>query len=317
MHLNPRQLEAFRAVMVTGSMTLAAEMMKISQPAVSRLIRDLEQTLQLRLFRREGNRLIPGAEAQRLFTEVDSFYQGMARVERVARDLNTVRTGTLRIASMHALGLSVVMEGVRLYSRDRPGVAVSVDVRHSLSILELASANQIDLGFVQIIGTEHPGVDIIPFPNMHAVCVLPSKHRLSRKKVIAISDLHGERLISLSRNSPLRMRIEMALDAEGVVCERPVETSLANAACSMVSGGLGLTLCDPFTATYSKYPGVVRRKVEPAIPFEFSMVLPAHQPRSKVVNDFMQVMNELFNKEILPQVGDGVTSRQRPRHRTQ
>src|SRR5476649_2047572 len=85
MQLNPRQLEAFRKVMVTGSMTIAAEMLKISQPAVSRLIKDFEQTLQVRLFRREGNRLIPGAEARRLFSEVDRFYQGIERVERVAQ----------------------------------------------------------------------------------------------------------------------------------------------------------------------------------------------------------------------------------------
>ncbi|MFA4913728.1 MAG: LysR substrate-binding domain-containing protein [Burkholderiaceae bacterium] len=302
MQLNPRQLEAFRKVMVTGSMTLAAEMLKITQPAVSRLIKDLEGTLQLRLFRREGNRLIPGAEAQRLFTEVDSFYQGIERVERVAQDLRSLRTGTLRIASMNALGLSVLGEGVRMFSNDRPGVSVSLDVRHSLSILELASANQIDIGFVQIMGTEYPGVDIIPFPDMYAVCMVPSSHTLARKKVIKIGDLEGERLISLSRNSPLRMRIEMALDAAGVNCERPIETTLAHSACCMVSGGLGLTICDPFTASYTKYAGVVRRKLEPAIPFEFSMVLPAHQPRSKVVTDFMQVMRDLFSREFLPQV---------------
>src|ERR1700743_2258747 len=100
MKLNPRQLEAFRTVMLTGSMTIAAEALQITQPAVSRLIRDLEIVLSLRLFRREGNRLIPGAEAQVLYAEVDKFYQGIERIERVAEDLATLRTGTLRIASM-------------------------------------------------------------------------------------------------------------------------------------------------------------------------------------------------------------------------
>lgn len=67
MELNPRQLDAFRKVMLTGSMTVAAERLQVSQPAVSRLIKDLEKTIGIRLFRREGNRLIPGAEAQVLF----------------------------------------------------------------------------------------------------------------------------------------------------------------------------------------------------------------------------------------------------------
>ncbi|MBV8836561.1 MAG: LysR family transcriptional regulator, partial [Alphaproteobacteria bacterium] len=71
MMLNPRQVEAFRAVMATGSVTLAATMMHVTQPAVSRLIRDLEFTLQLALFERRGNRLKPTAEANHLFAEVE------------------------------------------------------------------------------------------------------------------------------------------------------------------------------------------------------------------------------------------------------
>lgn len=300
MELNPRQLEAFRNVMVTGSMTMAAELLKISQPAVSRLIKDLEKTLAIRLFRREGNRLIPGAEAQRLFREVDRFYQGMAQVERVARDLKSVRIGSLRIASMHTLGLSLLSEGVRRFSLARPGVDISLDVRHSLGVLELTAAHQIDIGFVQMMGTEYPGVDVFPLPSVPAVCVVPRGHALTRKKSVKISDLQGESLISLSRNSPMRMRLEMALEAGGVTCRRSVDTTLAHVACSMVAGGLGLTVVDPFTAERLRNLAIVCRPLVPTVPCEFSMVLPAHQPRSKVVNDFIHVMKELFDTGFAP-----------------
>lgn len=294
MQLNPRQLEAFRNVMVSGSMTIAAELLKVSQPAVSRLIKDLETTLGMRLFRREGNRLIPGAEAQRLFREVDRFYQGMEQVERVAQDLKSVRVGTLRVASISALGLTVLTEGIRRYSVARPGVVTSLDVRPSLGILELAAANQIDIGFVGIMTAEYPGVTVLQHPSVAAVCVLPRGHALTRKKVVQLTDLQDESLISLSRNSPLRMRLEMALDAAGVTCRRPVDTTLAYVACRMVSGGLGLTVVDPFTAAYLRDLAVVCRPLLPTVPFEFSIVLPAHQPRSKVVDDFMQVMKDLL-----------------------
>ncbi|MFK4444806.1 DNA-binding transcriptional LysR family regulator [Caballeronia udeis] len=309
MQLNPRQLEAFRKVMITGSMTIAAEMLKISQPAVSRLIKDFEQTLHVRLFRREGNRLIPGAEARRLFREVDRFYQGIEQIERVAQDLKTLRTGTLRIAAMSALGLSVVTEGVRRFSRDRPGVTTSLDVRQSLGIMELTAANQVDIGFVQTMGSEYPGIDIIPFPAVEAVCMLPSDHPLARKKVIRIEDLRGQPLISLSPNSPIRMRLEMAMDAAGVTCERPVETALAHSACRMVAGGLGLTVCDPFSATYTRYPGAVCRRLTPSISYEVAMVLPTHEPRSRIVTDFMHVMQQLFKQEFLPQIDGKISSR--------
>jgi DNA-binding transcriptional LysR family regulator len=307
MQMNPRQLEAFRKVMVTGSMTIAAEMLRISQPAVSRLIKDLEQSLGLRLFRREGNRLMPGEEARRLFSEVDRFYQGIERIERVALDLKTLRTGTLRIAAMYALGLSVVTEGVRRFCADRPGVATTLSMQPSLSILEMTAANQVDIGFVQIAGTEYPGIEIIPFPPVQAVCVVPSAHPLARKKFIRLADLQGQSLISLSPNSPIRMRLEMAMEAAGVTCGRPVETTLSHSACRMVAGGLGVTVCDPFSATYIRYPGTVCRRLEPAISYEVAMVIPAHQPRSRIVTDFMQVIQELLKREYLPRIAEQIS----------
>ncbi|CAN7598254.1 LysR substrate-binding domain-containing protein [Polaromonas sp. LjRoot131] len=296
MNLNPKQLEAFRHVMVTGSMTIAAELLKVSQPAVSRLIKDLEKNLTIRLFRREGNRLLPGAEAQRLYREVDRFYQGIEQVERVAEDLKSVRIGTLRIASMHTLGLSLLTEGVRQFSLARPSIAISLDVRNSLGILELTAAHQFDIGFVQMIGSEYPGVDVFPLPTVPAVCVLPRGHPLARKKAVHITDLQDESLISLSRNSPFRMRLDMALEAAGVSCKRSVDTTLAHSACGLVAGGLGVTVTDPFTATHLRGLALVSRPLVPVVPFEFAMVLPAHQPRSKVLNDFIHVMKDLFAK---------------------
>lgn len=286
--------------MVTGSMTIAAELLKISQPAVSRHIRDLEATLGIRLFRREGNRLIPGAEAQRLFREVDRFYQGIEQVERVAQDLKSVRVGTLRVASISALGFTVVAEGLRRYADVRPGVMTSLDVRPSLGILELAAANQIDIGFVGIMTAEYPGVAVLQHPSVPAVCVLPRGHALARKKTVQISDLQGESLISLSRNSPLRMRLEMALDVASVTCPRPMDTTHAYVACRMVAGGLGMAVVDPFTAGSLRDPAVVCRPLMPIVPFEFSIVLPAHQPRSKVVDDFMQVMKSVLAAALSP-----------------
>ncbi|NWA05841.1 LysR substrate-binding domain-containing protein [Pseudomonas gingeri] len=302
MKLNPRQLEAFRTVMLTGSMTIAAEALQITQPAVSRLIRDLEIVLSLRLFRREGNRLIPGAEAQVLYAEVDKFYQGIERIERVAEDLATLRTGTLRIASMSTLGLSVVAEGVCRFARKHPDVRTSLDVRNSLGILELTSANQIDIGFVQIPTGDYPGIQVVPLPHVSAVCVMPVDDALASGDVVTLDDLHGRRLITLNTNNPLQRRITSVMEARGVAGSSSVETTAAHAACGMVAGGLGLTICDPFTASYSKYPGITFRKLDQDIPFEISMVFPGHQQRSQLTADFMRVMEGIFKSEFISMI---------------
>jgi DNA-binding transcriptional LysR family regulator len=297
MDLNPRQLEAFRVVMIGGSMTIAAEMMKVSQPAVSRLIKDLETALGMRLFRREGNRLIAGQEAQRLFAEVDRFHVGMERMVRVARNLKAARAGSLRIASMSALSLSYMTEGLTRFCVDRPELEISLEALNSRSVLQATATHQVDIGFMQIAG-DYPGLDVIPVPNLSAACMLPAKHPLARKPVIRLRDLEGHALISLGRNSPLRTRVDLALAAANVTCKRPIETSLGVSACALAAGGLGIAIVDPFTAAYSEQPGLARRKLSPAIPFEFAIVLPAHQPRPAVVSEFIAVMMELFRERV-------------------
>jgi DNA-binding transcriptional LysR family regulator len=195
---------------------------------------------------------------------------------------------------MSALGLSLMGEAIRRFTAARPGVIISLDVRNSLGVLELTAANQIDVGFVHSVGTEYPGVDVFSLPSVPAVCVLPRGHALARKKSVQISDLEGESLISLSQNNPLRLRLDMALDSARVKCRRPVETSLAYSACSMVAGGLGIAVVDPFTAAHVRGPAVACRPLAPTVPFEFCMAVPTHQPRSKAVNDFIHVMKELI-----------------------
>ena len=162
---------------------------------------------------------------------------------------------------------------------------------------EAVATHQVDVGFMQV-GGEYPGLDLIPVPNLAAACMVPEQHPLARKKAVKLADLEGHSLISLGRNSPLRARTDMALAAAKVTCRRPIETSLGMSACALAAGGLGVAIVDPFTAASWDGPGVVRRKLQPAIPFEFSIVLPAHQPRPAVVSEFIALMMEIFREKV-------------------
>ena len=298
MQIHPRQLEAFRQVMATGSMTLAAELLKISQPAVSRLIRDLEANIGVRLFKREGNRLLAGADAERLYREVTRFYVGMEAINEVAQDLKSARVGNLRIASFSALGLTFLSRCIQKIKAARPDLNINLNICLTQDVLELAAASQIDIGFVGATAIEYPGVQIHSPKRLSAVCILPATHPLASRQAIQITDLHGESMIALDRYSPLQHRFDAALEAAGVVPQRQLSTSFAYSACGMAACGLGITISDPFTAKYYSNPNIVVRPFEPSIPFEYSVVLPAHQPRSVIVNDFIKRVNEIVLAEF-------------------
>ncbi len=91
--LRQRNLEAFRIVCETGSVTRAAERLHLSQPAVSQLIGRLERSFGLRLFDRGlGRRLEPTAQARALYLDVCRALEAMARLEATASVLGTGRT---------------------------------------------------------------------------------------------------------------------------------------------------------------------------------------------------------------------------------
>ena len=98
--VNLRQLEAFSAVMKSGSITQAAQAMHLSQPAVSKLIADLEHQIGFKLFARsKGSHLTPTPEAGYFFHEVERSFIGVNALKRLARDISNLGTGQVQIAS--------------------------------------------------------------------------------------------------------------------------------------------------------------------------------------------------------------------------
>lgn len=292
MELNPRQIEAFRSVMVAGSMTAAAELLKVTQPAISRLIRDLENDLNFRLFRRDGNRLRPTQEATILFAEVDRFYIGMDRVAKIATELRYTRTGTLHIASISSLSLSCVTDAIVEFNAARPAIKVTLETLNSLSILEMVAGRHFDIGFAQV-GSDFPGVSVSPLPYPEAVCVVPVDMPISSKSVIEAQDLVGLPFISLGRNQPFRLKVDNAFTAAGVQRREILETSLAASAVAMVAAGMGVSIVDPFSAIKFRTERYVIKPFKPRLSFDVLAVTPPHH-HSRLGNEFLQIIRKIF-----------------------
>ncbi len=295
MHFNPRQIEAFRAVMMTGSMTVAAELLRITQPAVSRLIKELETDLEFRLFRRDGNRLIPTQEGTILYAEVDRFFMGFDRIEKIATNLRQTRSGSLRIASIGSLSLSCMTEAIRQFHADRPAVSVTLESLNSRSILELVAGRQFDVGFAQV-GGEFPGVDLSPMPPVEAVCVIPKDYPVAAKPIIVASDLRDLPFISLGKNSPFRLKVDRTFESAGVGRQEILETSLAASVVAFVGSGLGVSIVDPFSAIAFANERYVVRPFRPALTFDILAVTPSHHQNSRLSNEFIRMMRVLFKK---------------------
>lgn len=292
MELNPRQIEAFRAVMMAGSMTVAADVLRVTQPAISRLIKDLESDLGFRLFRRDGNKLIPTQEGTILFAEVDRFYVGMDRIGKIAKDLRHTRAGTVRIAAISALSLSCLTGAIKIFNSERPAVNVILESLNSLSILDMVAGRHFDIGFAQA-GGEFPGVDLIALPPVEAVCVLPPDCPAASKAVIEPEDLRDLPFISLNKNSPFRFKIDQIFQAARIPRRELLETSLAATVVGLVAQGVGVSIVDPFSAATFANDKYIVRPFSPRVTFDIHAVSPIHQ-NSRLSAEFLRIVRSLF-----------------------
>ena len=286
--LNPRQVEAFRAVMATGSVTSAATMMHVTQPAVSRLIRDLEFALKLALFERRGNRLEPTAEAKHLFAEVERTFVGLSRISQFAEELRTRRAGSLRIAGMPAMTCGFLTRHVGRFAVRRPEVAVTLHGLPSHLIADGVAAGRYDFGIAEA-AVERPGLTVEPLP-AKAVAAIPAGDPLAKHSVLGPKDFEDRSFISLGPATLFRSRIDAAL--AGVRRRQLIETQLTEIACLLVAEKAGLSLVDPFSISEFTTRGVAFRPFRPDVFFDAVVLTPTGRPLSALAAELLGTFRE-------------------------
>lgn len=289
--LNLRQIEAFRAVFLTGSMTAAGDIMGISQPAVSRLIRDLEAEIGTRLFDRKGTRISATSDAVMLSREVERSFHGLDRIARAAEEMTRARRGALKIIATPATSIGWLPRIIARFRDERPGTVVSLKSVSSQDVLDQMALAIYDLG-VAVLPPEGPGVTIEQLPSRNAVCIMPAGHPLSAKKAIRPGDLNGEPMIAFSDNSLLQIRIRRILDDAGVEPEFVMETSFGATIATLVANGVGLAIIDPFTAATFDGRGITGRPFDPPALYELQLVYADYTPRTEHAERFSQMLRE-------------------------
>ena len=285
--LNHRQIEAFRAVILTGGITAAARLMGVTQPAVSRLIKDLQLHLQLTLFESRGGRLTATREAHSLYKEVERSFVGLDRIAQAATDLRERRIGTLRVASLPALFNGLLPRFIGRFLVNRPDLDLSLFGLASYLVLDWVATGQCDLGFAELPPV-HPTVMSERIGPFAAVGAVPATHRLARKRKLVPADFAGQPFIALSPFTQLRVRIDAVFDEHKVQRQLRIETPLSMIACPLVAAGAGLSIVDPFSAREFTDGGVTFLPFEPRIDVDFSVLTSSQRPLSGVARDFIR-----------------------------
>lgn len=292
--MNFKQVEAFRAVMLSGSMTAAAESLHTSQPNISRLIAQLERNAGFKLFERVAGRLLPTDEGAALFADVERAFIGLHSLEKSAQNIRRAGTGRLRIAAVPSLSLTVLPRVIQRFRQENPDVAISLHTNDSPMVGHWTASQFCDLGLASYVGEDMPGVTTQLICDVPGVCIFPKGHRLSALACIGPEDLKGEEFISLSQNDGSRARVDRAFPEDRGHRKLSLETPYAATACSLVGLGLGVSIVSPIVALEYLHTGIETRPFRPQIRFSTYLLLPADRPQSLLTQRFGQLIHEML-----------------------
>ncbi len=296
--MNLRQMEVFRAVMLTGTVSGAAQLLHISQPAASKLLTLSERRSGIRLFERVKGRLIATPDAHRLYTEVEAVWEAVERASVVSRALANPQSGTLCVVASPSLGIHVVPRTVVDLLARYPTLNVRVDLLVPHDLVAALVNGVADVG-VAMLAADHPNLVTIASYQSGLVCVMHENHPLAAKRTIRPEDLRGQRLISFSGSTTYGRIVRQSLEVCAGELSVNVEVRSGQIACWFARAGAGVAIVDALTAAGQTFSMLVARPFRSTVQLEIRLLHDRYRPLSKHASEFCDAFDRLWKARLL------------------
>ncbi len=288
--ISVRHIEVFRAIMLAGSVTGAARLLFTSQPTLSRELARLESLSGLKLFDRQGGRLLPTAQALMLLEEVERSYVGLERINSLAQSIRRFEHGQLHLTCLPLFSQTLLPRVCKQFQRQQSGISLCISAQESPLLDESLSAQRHDLGLTE--GEQVPrGTRGESLFSADMLCVLPDGHPLAAREQLAMSDFHGVDFINLAGRDIYRQRLDEHFRTAVVERHTVIETTNAASVCAMVREGLGVAIINPLSALQEAGRGLAVRRLTVSIPYRVMLIRPEFRPSSVFVEAFCQALH--------------------------
>lgn len=255
--MRARQLEVFVAVMRAGSITAAARMLHISQPALSQILLHAEDELGFALFTREKGRLHPTPEAMELMPDAESLFNGLEGLRRKTADLRLGRAGLVRIAASPPPAMSFLPGVLAAYRAAHPDILLRAHVAPVAVLVTMLRAG--DAALALALDDElPPDIAVEPMGGARFACLLPLDHPLAGAEGLRLADLQEEPLISYRSATRPHHELSQLARAQGLRFEPLLEIDLSITAVGFVQAGLGIAVVDALLP-WTQFAGIAVR----------------------------------------------------------
>lgn len=294
-----RQIDAFKTVVQTGTVTESARMLGVSQPAVSRLISDLEREVGFKLFGRSGRNLKATPEALLLVEEVRRALSGLEQIKLTASAIKRFKHAQLRLIATPAFSTLIAPQLIQKFAERQPEAMVSLEIQSTDVAVEWMVSQNFDFGIAPAT-MANPTYMSHPLTNTRSICVFPKKHRLAEKKTVTLQDLENESFVSYLPDSQFRFEVDEIFKKAGITRILQYEARTTDAICRLVAEGLGVSII----VTMGTLPGAGEdfslAPFEVNIPFNGALIWSQQKSMSAVAKDFLDMVQTEFSSNLEP-----------------
>lgn len=290
-----RHIEVFHAVFSSGSISGAARMLNVSQPAVSKVLRHAEEQLGFALFNRTKGKLIATEDAEVLFTEVNRVYQEIGSLRRIARNIKSNKVGQIRIAAISGLAFDVIPLAISEFQTHSPGIAFEVQTQHYRKIETSLFEMENDIG-IAFQPPSHHGLDAFLLGKSEFACVFRKGKFPGAPNRMKWEDLVGTDIIAMNGRGPLgRLLVDQVRN-----CGLTLHPGLVADTCFMAIKFAkhldGVTIVDEFTAKANIDNDLDYALFERPIKFDVKALYLETRGLSALTEDFLNCLKEEFLK---------------------
>jgi DNA-binding transcriptional LysR family regulator len=231
----------FQAIVQSGSFTKAGEKLYVSQSAISRQIKLLEDELGDKVFTRVNKRVVLTRAGEILMKYSNRLFHDLKDMISEIEETNQLTRGSIRIGGVMSVCTYLLPHVLKKYRTFYPRVELTVSIGNSEKIIRQLRANEIDLGLLTL-PVEQSDLQAVPVLEEEMVVVTNTKHTLARRKQVAAQDLSSQRFILFEKGCVTRKVVDQFFAEQDIVPQIVMEIENVEIIKELVQIGLGITI---------------------------------------------------------------------------
>jgi len=297
-----RQIQAFIAVAQQGTFTKAAERMQIAQPALSQLVRELERELNVRLLDRTTRRVELTDAGREFHDAAAQIMQDLDAAVQNATALAERKRGRITVAAPPLLAAIAIPPAIAALKDTHPGLQVTIIDARNERVIEAVRSGRADCG-IGTFSLVEDGIERTPLARDSLMLFCTRESRFAQQTSVAWRELRGEPLATLTRDSGIRLLVEVGYESAEVPLLPTYEVSQISTALALVRSELAIAVLPTYARAVAPEGVLAKPLTEPFIARDIVIIRASGRSMSPALSTFETLLRR-FVRQSTPNKDD-------------